>query len=42
MTTGRLIHGDKHCVTHIPFELADKIPDMVATIADYEKKTIDV
>jgi 4-hydroxy-4-methyl-2-oxoglutarate aldolase len=40
--TGQLIHGDKHGVTHIPFELADKIPDMVATIADYEKKTIDV
>ena len=42
VTTGELIHGDKHGVTHIPFELADKISDMVQTIADYEKKTIDV
>jgi 4-hydroxy-4-methyl-2-oxoglutarate aldolase len=42
VATGDLIHGDKHGVTHIPFELADKIPDMVQTIADYEKKTIDV
>ena len=42
VATGELIHGDKHGVTHIPFELADKIPDMVQTIADYEKKTIDV
>ena len=42
VATGDLIHGDKHGVTSIPFELADKIPEMVSTIADYEKKTIDV
>ena len=42
VATGDLMHGDKHGVTSIPFELADKIPDMVQTIADYEKKTIDV
>ena len=42
VATGDLIHGDKHGVTSIPFELADKIPGMVSTIADYEKKTIDV
>ena len=40
--TGDLLHGDKHGVSHIPFELADKIPDMVATIADYEEQTISV
>lgn len=40
VSTGDLLHGDKHGVTHIPFELADRIPDMVATIADYEQKTI--
>ena len=42
VTTGDLIHGDKHGVTSIPFDLADKISDMVSTIADFEKKTIDV
>ena len=40
VSTGDLLHGDKHGVTNIPFELADRIPDMVATIADYEQKTI--
>ena len=35
-----LLHGDKHGVTNIPFDLADRIPDMVRTIADYEQKTI--
>lgn len=40
--TGDLLHGDKHGVSHIPFELADRIPDMVQTIADYEHKTISV
>ncbi len=29
-------------MTHIPFELAERIPGIVQTIADYEKKTIDV
>ena len=38
--TGDLLHGDKHGVTSIPFEIADRIPDMVKTIADYEQKTI--
>ena len=42
MSTGDLLHGDKHGVTNIPFELADRIPDMVATIADYEEKTISL
>ena len=42
VATGDLIHGDKHGVTSIPFELADKIPGMVSTIADYEKQTIDL
>ena len=40
--TGDLLHGDKHGVSHIPFELADRIPEMVQTIADYEAKTIGV
>ncbi len=40
--TGDLLHGDKHGVTSIPFEIADQIPDMVKTIADYEEKTISV
>ena len=40
--TGDLIHADKHGVTHIPFELADRIPAMVQTIAEYEQKTISV
>ena len=39
---GDLLHGDKHGVTSIPMEIADKIPDMVDTIADYERKTIEV
>ena len=38
--TGDLLHGDKHGVTSIPFDIADRIPDMVATIAEYEQKTI--
>ena len=40
VNTGDLLHGDKHGVTNIPFEIADKIPGMVDTIADYEKQTI--
>lgn len=40
--TGDLLHGDKHGVSHIPFELADRIPEMVQTIAEYEAKTIGV
>ena len=40
--TGDLLHGDKHGVTSIPFEIADQIPEMVKTIADYEEKTIRV
>ena len=40
--TGDLLHGDKHGVTNIPFELADRIPEMVSTIADYEQKTISL
>ena len=39
---GDLLHGDKHGVTSIPMEIADKIPAMVDTIADYERKTIEV
>ena len=42
VNTGDLLHGDKHGVSQIPFELADRIPDMVQTIADYEQKTISV
>jgi regulator of RNase E activity RraA len=42
VNTGDLLHGDKHGVTHIPFELADRIPAMVQTIAEYEQKTISV
>ncbi len=38
--TGDLLHGDKHGVTSIPFEIAEQIPAMVDTIADYEQKTI--
>lgn len=37
---GDLLHGDKHGVTSIPLEIAGRIPDMVATIADFERKTI--
>ena len=40
--TGDLLHGDKHGVTSIPFEIAEQIPEMVQTIADYEEKTISV
>lgn len=40
--TGDLLHGDKHGVTNIPFDIADRIPGMVKTIADYERKTIDL
>ena len=42
VNTGDLIHGDKHGVSHIPFELADLIPAKVQEIADYEAKTISV
>jgi len=42
VSTGDLLLGDKHGVTSIPFEIADKIPDMVSTIADFERKTIEV
>ena len=42
VTTGDLLHGDKHGVTSIPFEIASQIPDMVKTIADFERKTIEV
>ena len=42
VATGDLIHGDKHGVTSIPFGIADQIPDMVKTIADYEKMIIDL
>ena len=42
VNTGDLLHGDKHGVSHIPFELADRIPEMVQTIAEYEQKTISV
>jgi regulator of RNase E activity RraA len=40
--TGDLLHGDKHGVSHIPLDIADRIPGMVKTIADYERKTIDL
>jgi len=40
--TGDLLHGDKQGVNSIPFEIADQIPGMVKTIADYEEKTISV
>ena len=40
VNTGDLLHGDKHGVTNIPFEIAEQIPDMVQTIADYEQQTI--
>jgi 4-hydroxy-4-methyl-2-oxoglutarate aldolase len=38
--TGDLLHGDKHGVSSIPFEIADRIPEMVRNIAEYEQKTI--
>ena len=38
--TGDLLHGDKHGVTNIPLDIAEQIPDMVQTIADYEQQTI--
>ena len=37
---GDLLHGDKHGVTSIPLDIADRIPAMVQTIADYEQQTI--
>ena len=40
--TGDLLHGDKHGVTSIPLDIADQIPAMVQTIAEYEQKTISV
>jgi regulator of RNase E activity RraA len=40
--TGDFLHGDKHGVTSIPFEIADRIPGMVQSIADYERKTISL
>ncbi|MCH8351547.1 MAG: RraA family protein [Chloroflexi bacterium] len=42
VSTGDLLHGDKHGVSSIPFEIAGKIPEMVATIAEFEHKTIDL
>ncbi len=40
--TGDLMHGDKHGVTNIPLEIAEEIPAMVQTLADYEDKTISL
>ncbi len=42
VNTGDLLHGDKHGVTSIPFNIADQIPSMVGTIAEYEEKTISL
>ena len=42
VATGDLLHGDKHGVTSIPLEIASQIPDMVGTIADFERKTIEL
>ena len=42
VNTGDLLHGDKHGVTSIPFDIAEQIPSMVETIADYEEKTISL
>ena len=42
VTNGDLLHGDKHGVTSIPFEIASQIPEMVSTIADYERQLIEV
>ena len=42
VSTGDLLHGDKHGVTSIPFDIADQIPSMVGTIAEYEEKTISL
>ena len=39
---GDLLHGDKHGVTSIPLDIAEKIPDMVQTIAEYERQTIEL
>lgn len=41
VTNGDLLHGDKHGVTSIPFEIADQMADRVKEIADYEKIIID-
>ena len=40
--TGDIIHGDKHGVTNIPFEIAEQVPDMVRRIANYEQQLISV
>ena len=42
VTTGDLLHGDKHGVTSVPIDIAADIPGMVKTIADYEKLTIEL
>ena len=42
VSTGDLLHGDKHGVIAIPFEIAENLPAMVRTIADYERKTIEL
>lgn len=40
--TGDLMHGDKHGVTNIPLDIAERIPEMVQANADYEDKTISL
>lgn len=40
--TGDLLHGDKHGVTNIPFEIAADLPAMDQANADYEDKTISL
>ncbi|MFQ6028670.1 MAG: RraA family protein, partial [Dehalococcoidia bacterium] len=42
VSTGDIIHGDKHGVTNIPFDIAEQVPDMVARIANYEQQIIGV
>ena len=40
--TGDLLHGDKHGVTNIPFEIAADIPEMDRANADFEDKTLSL
>ncbi len=38
---GDLLHGDKHGVTSIPFEVAEQVPGRVEAVAEYEHIIID-
>ena len=38
---GDLLHGDRHGIVHIPFEVAEKIPETVARIRERERDIVD-